>query len=167
MHRSALMLSVLLSATACSRDSEARISRLEKSNADLSMQLAAAQVDLTSLRWDVLALSEAKVAVVGAGDRGYSIAQTGIGPFTVSAKKFEPYVGGYRVQLVLGNLTSATADGAKLKITWGANEKEISVTESLRPGAFNAVWVVLTPATAKDVERVRVELSTDRIRMFR
>lgn len=89
------------------------------------------------------------------------------GFFLVSVEEAAPYLSGYKIHLTIGNPSNATYRNYKLKIKWSKQydwakytqasydewnkaiqEKEISYPESLEPGTWNGVDVILAPVTA-------------------
>jgi Protein of unknown function (DUF3251) len=115
-------------------------------------------------------------------EKGYGRIDTGSGFFLISVKDTTPYLDGYRVTLHIGNPTSARYDGFKLKIAWvsdypsqkpgesdedynkrteawsnSGGEKEFSFTDTLYPGAWNTVSLVISPASAQEIRNLTIE----------
>jgi hypothetical protein len=157
---------VLLLCLASCAPQDKRVSALESKVAGLEKQIEELkfQVELQSTmgNWD-------QVAYLTPGSSGYGVVKMDLGHLTVSLANILPYANGSKISLVFGNLTSATIDGLKAKIEWGsvdqkgmpknaeAKSRDISLTESLFPGAWNKTEVVLegVPPTALGFVRIR------------
>jgi hypothetical protein len=103
-----------------------------------------------------------RLVMLDAVSKGFQRIDSDTGSFLVSCEDVTPYLDGYKIRLRIGNLSSATYNGFKLTVKWGRampttvdqadggtnslKEKEMSFTEDLRPGAWNSVEVVLSPA---------------------
>jgi hypothetical protein len=93
---------------------------------------------------------------------------TDLGFFLVSVREADQYLDGYRVLLDVGNPSYATYNGMKITVKWNRSydwskytaesleawnkairNKEITLTDQLRPGAWNKVEVIL-PSTKGD-----------------
>jgi len=108
-------------------------------------------------------------AEVSSEEKSYSIAQTNFGSFAILCKSVTPYLDGYKVQLGIGNLTSAQFNGAKISLRWGKllnNSKDISVTNKFLPGRYTTIEVVMTPAKPEDIKMFSVTLNFNEIALF-
>lgn len=126
------------------------------------------QRELSILRFQVGGLTDG-TAYVGTEDKGYSVAQTKYGTFTVVCRNLSPYLDGYKAQLAIGNLTTARFNGAKIAFQWGedlSKNKEVSVTNSFLPGRYTNLDVVLTPAKPEDVKTFSVALEFDQMALY-
>jgi hypothetical protein len=126
------------------------------------------RVRMTELVQD-LQRDEGRAAYLTPGSDGYTAVRMDIGVVTVSVADIEPYANGSRVRLKFGNTTAATIDGAKMTIEYGPidakgypiNEstktRDASFTESLPPGSWKTVPVILegVPPTALGFIRVQ------------
>jgi hypothetical protein len=138
---------------------ETKLAVLEKKIEELEFQVRL-NADMKS--WD-------EVAYLTPGSNGYSVVKMDLGNLTVSFANVVPYANGSKVSLLFGNLTSATIDGLKAKIEWGSvNEKghpnnstaksrDVSLNESLAPGAWNKTEVVLEGVPPANLGFVRVK----------
>jgi len=103
------------------------------------------------------------------------------GYFLVSLQNVEPYLDGVKVHINIGNPVFATYNGFKLKVIWGEKldltddqdrwrsslkEKEISFTETLRPGCWNKVNFVLSPIEPKNFGYMELSIQTDNISLI-
>lgn len=162
--RGSMLIAGLLSLWGCAEDArvaplQARVAALEKQLEDLKFQVSL-QSDMQ--RWD-------HIAYLTPGSQGYAAVKTDLGYLTVNVANIAPYANGSKVSLTFGNLTSATIDGLKAKIEWGsvdergvpknaeAKSREVTVTESLNPGAWNKADFVLegVPPAALGFVRLR------------
>ena len=103
----------------------------------------------------------------------------------VSVESAEPYLTGYKLHLRIGNPLQATYLGFKAKVKWskkydyskfteasyqewkaGVQEKEIDFVDSISSGSWNAVELILTPATAEQLGDVQLSIATDTIRLY-
>src|SRR5262245_2437846 len=120
------------------------------------------------------------VAYLTPSSQGYDVVESGIGRLTVALKDVEPYANGTRIRLSFGNPTMATIDGLNAKIDWGsvdekgsprnesAKSKDVTLTETLRPGAWTQATVVLDGIKPGDLGFVRLHDVTHRaIRLLR
>ncbi len=126
------------------------------------------QRDLYWLRMRVGNMSGGS-AEVSTEEKGYSIAQTKYGSFAVICKNVTPYLDGYKVQLDIGNLTSARFNGAKISLLWGKDynsSKNMSVTSSFLPGRYTTVELVMTPAKPEDMKTFSVALDFNQMALF-
>lgn len=164
--------------TACNPDSrlaelevklastESALSSLQKQHDDLKLkyELLEQRVDMSQMikDWD-------GIAYLTPGSTGYSVVKMELGNLTVSLADIRSYANGSKVALQFGNLSSATIDGLKAKLEWGpvssegtpnnkeAKTREVTFSESLSPGAWSRVEVVLegVPPAALGFVRVR------------
>jgi hypothetical protein len=123
-------------------------------------------------------------------EKGYGRINTISGFFLVSVRDVRPYLDGYRVSLEIGNPTTARYNGFKLKLTWEmpmpeqgegesderyskrveewaskpAKEKEFAFTETLYPGSWNRITLVISPATAEELKQLEItSMQTDQL----
>jgi hypothetical protein len=120
----------------------------------------------TSTEWAQSAFTSAYLTP---GSDGYQIVQTDLARLTVSLEDVKPYASGARVKVQFGNPTSSTIDGLHATVDWGSvdekglpkpdttKSREVSFNESLRPGTWSTVSLVLdgTPPGALGYIRVR------------
>jgi hypothetical protein len=93
--------------------------------------------------------------------RDFSIAKNMYGSFLVACDGITPYLTGWEVKLTIGNLTSARFDGYKLKVKWGDRTAEFKKTDTILPGTWAYVTVVITPAKADAVRKILVYLEME------
>ncbi len=121
----------------------------------------ARELDEWAKNWD-------KVAFLTPGADGYTVLRGDLGMMTVSLQNIEAYANGSRVTLQFGNLTSATINGAKVKVEWGtvdakgipdnvaAKSRDLTFTQSLGSGKWTNTQVVLEGVPPTDLGFVRV-----------
>jgi flagellin-like hook-associated protein FlgL len=123
-------------------------------------------------------------------NEGFSRLDTSVGSFAVSLQEVGPYADGVKLRFHVGNLTTATINGATFKVQWGPRmpemaaedsftrygerykewrkalrEKEITVTKDLKPGTWNNVTIML-PAKPNELGHIRLSMQTDRISLY-
>lgn len=142
---------------------------------ELNSKLYALEVENKDLKQKVLELSTRQemadwdhIALLTPGDTGYIVVKFDLGSMTVRMTDIQPYANGSKVTLVLGNLTFAHVNGVKANLEWGKvtqsgapdegslKAKEVSFAETLRPGAWNNVSVVLDGVPPQDLGFVRL-----------
>ncbi len=120
---------------------------------------------------------------VNCDDSNFSWLQSDSLLFPVSCSRAEPYLDGYKLRLYIGNPYSATFTDVKLDVTWGAmgflemsllgeeapkvksRSKTVSFSESLRPGTWNELPLVLSPANADEASRVTISLTIGSVQL--
>jgi hypothetical protein len=102
----------------------------------------------------------------------------------VSVEEAAAYLNGYTIRLSIGNPSYATYADYKLKVKWNnlydwgkytetsyqewnksTQEKEISFPESLQPGAWNSVDVILAPVSADQLGYLTLSMNTSMVRL--
>lgn len=148
---------------------QVKISEFETENTELKKRV-------NLLEWS----SEVATSMINAVDQRaatvtdegkYGIARTPHGPVIVSVEKIQPYLDGYRVSLSIGNMTTASMNGAEIEVEWGLQygggvtyqqataskkTKTFSQTGLFAAGAYTLVDVALTPAKPEEVKQLRV-----------
>ena len=151
---------------------------------DLKIQEVNNRIEMLSTRIGHLAKQRSPYSSIGLDptEKGYGRIDTASGFFLISVKDTTPYLDGYRVTLEIGNPTSGRYGGFKLKIAWAGDypnqkpgesdddynkrteawsnsggEKEFSFTDTLYPGAWNTVSLVISPATAQEIRNLTIE----------
>jgi hypothetical protein len=151
-----------------SSTSSSNVANLETKVMALEAKLATIESDIATLRINI-ANANNEAAFVSTEEEGYSIAKTDLGAFAIVSKGATPYLDGYKVKLLIGNLTSATFNGFKLNIAWGKGKdrknKEFGLTNRLYPGIYSKIEVALTPAKPEDIKMLSVGLNLHQIWM--
>jgi hypothetical protein len=117
-------------------------------------------------------------------DRGFGRIDSSLGSFAVTLGEVAAHADGVRVKLQVGNLTTGTVSGGKLKVKWGSRmpkpggedwtskydswtksllQKEVSFTEELRPGRWNTVSLVLPGLPPEKFGYLEVRMETNQI----
>ena len=116
---------------------------------------------------DYLATAQ-DAALLTPASEGYSLVHADIGMLTVAIKNVQPYANGTRITLQFGNTASATINGLSATLEWGqvdtagaplvrtAHSKNVTLVESLRPGAWTSVPFVLEGVPPSQFGFVRV-----------
>lgn len=175
-----------LLALAC-QDSEvaAKVRSLEARLAEGEVRQRKAEGRGAALEARVAALEEADEASVSCDTQGYAFAGTQLGKFMVSCEDLRPFADGYKLVLRIGNPHSATPQGVRLKVRYGArqpaaaseeaagarqaawkaalHETVVTLPDDLRPGTWNRVEVVLAGARAEDVGFLGVRMAVNRL----
>jgi hypothetical protein len=104
----------------------------------------------------------------------------------VSVDEPAPYLNGYKIRLSIGNPSFATYAGYELKIKWSkpydwggytqtsyqewnkaVQEKGISFPDSLQPGAWNSVDVILAPVSSDQLGYLLLSMTTNTVSLHR
>ncbi|MEI7464286.1 MAG: hypothetical protein WCJ87_02995 [Burkholderiales bacterium] len=173
---------LVLSLAACGRPTEQATPAVAASGPTSETELRG---DIQKLTWAVALLKtrvsalESGDATISTEDQGYDVARTKFGPFTVSVRGVTPYLDGHKVKIRIGNLTNASFDDPKLKLSWGPafdaekpddweknqKKREVSLTESLLSGSFTDVEVILTPSKPEDIKSISVGFELDKLKL--
>ena len=119
-------------------------------------------------------------------EHSYQKLDTATGVLLVSLDDVVPYLNGYKIHISIGNPSSASYAGYKIKIRWAkaydynkyteasynewdksAQEREISFTDKLESGVWNPAELILTPATADQLEYLILSISTSVVSLRR
>jgi hypothetical protein len=156
-------------------DLDARIAKLEKDLQTLRQRVNTLQIE--SEKYDTAEFDLAEL-------HKYQRINTSNGIFLISVENVERYLNGYKIKLHIGNVTSATFGGFDLSAKWGTKEPEINggvakwgewydslktkeekFTQSLLPGIWNNVELILLPATPAELGYLRLSMDTNSILM--
>jgi hypothetical protein len=117
-------------------------------------------------------------AFIDVNSKAFSPAKSAEGTFLISCQGVEPYLEGYKVHLQVGNPTTLMVDNPKLTIEWGPadsgkdsydawkkalRQTTVTLNESLRPGFWNNVEVIVSPAKANELAHFKVSIETDSV----
>jgi hypothetical protein len=157
----ALLIAVVAATPAVPKDNVTALTRklaaLEVKVADLEAQLIGLQMSGYSVDLDAS----------GSADANYYPLRCSVGTLLLSFSKAEPYLDGQRLTLRIGNPTSASLRGFSFTIRWGKRRpadnskwyawylslqrKTVRFTDTLAPGRWGSVDVVVSPADAGDL----------------
>jgi hypothetical protein len=150
----------------------------------LENQVNAIQKELKDMRLQLLRLSVKgdmyKSISIDTSDKGFQRLDTSLGSFLVSVNDVKPYSNGYKLVLNVGNPYSASFKGITIKAKWGPafdskvsesdekyyenwqksfREKEETMTDELKPGTWNVLTLILSPAKAEDLGLIELSMS--------
>lgn len=192
MHcRAAFLLLLQFGLFGCAAEDDAqrknrqKVEKLETDSVALAERVEAVETRLSSVEFRTDLLENSGQAYSNGtfdpAEKGYSRIDTTNGTFLVSIQNVTPYLDGFKVTCNFGNPSAATYNGFKLKAKWGprfdrevkgANyttwqsslrEKEISLTNQLRAGAWNPVSFVVSPAKADEFGVLELSMETNSI----
>jgi hypothetical protein len=168
--------------------SDRRISDLQKEVANLREQVGKLSKSLGELqgvtfklRLDVNKYKDVELDLATPGKYQRLDETGGTGSFLISVEDAVPYLDGYKVHLNIGNPSAARYRGFKLKLQWAKaftkfddfaawqewdkaiKEKEVSFTETLMPGTWNKIEVIVSPAGVDELGYFHVSLETNTI----
>jgi hypothetical protein len=182
MKNAFVLLCGLACMVACVAQNDPRL----KAVGDLTKKVEALESSYSSLQSDVWELQAAsspyKTATFDPGEpSGYGRVDTSGGTFLVSVVNVTPYLDGFRVTCHFGNPSTATFHGFKLHLKWGPRfnsadkktnwlswraalrEKDLSLADVLRPGAWNRVAFVVAPAKGDEFGHLEMSMDTSEI----
>lgn len=145
---------------------EKQIATLQSSNSFLSYLVTQKRNKYDSIQLDP-------------SDHNFQQLDGSVSTFLVILEDASPYLNGYRMKLSIGNPSNATFSNVSLKIRWGnaydfksydkdkyekwqnsIKEKEITLTDDLKPGAWNTVTVDLVPCAASETGFLELSMKT-------
>jgi uncharacterized coiled-coil protein SlyX len=129
------------------------------------------------------AMIERKSTVLDLSTTNYQYVESNAGRFLVYCESVQPYLDGQKLKLRIGNPNLITYSGFTLKAKWGRaepddfteyenwrgslHEKELELAADLKPGVWNTVEFVLSPASATDLAYVEVSITTNRVMLYK
>ncbi|HVS26540.1 MAG TPA: hypothetical protein VHE58_04490 [Burkholderiales bacterium] len=112
-----------------------------------------------------------------------------VGTFLVVLENVQPYLDGQKITLLIGNLNYVIFNGLTLNVSWGSrepdwsklndeertkaaeayistqHEKEVKLTDILRPATWNKVQFNIAPAKAEQFGELRISITTNQVQM--
>lgn len=140
-------------------------------------QLAAIQTQIDKINSTIYMLKDEE-AIFTPSSEGYSTLRSNVGYFVVSLEKLTKYANGYKATFLIGNPSLTTFNGAKVTVKWGRalskddnfgnwynslKTETININNSLLPGVWNKVNIVLSPAESKDTGFISISLKTSTV----
>lgn len=153
-----------------------KVEELTKQAGDLSRRLRRLEIRYS------LEQEANSYGVFNGTDEGFQRIDANFGTFAVSVKDLQSYGNGSRIKVNLGNLSSATFKGVKLKLKYGEPEpsietdnffelhqaweaslkqKENDVLQDVLPGSWNPVQVTLPGVEPKRFGYLEVRIETN------
>lgn len=137
-----------------------------------------------------------KAVPIDVSDQSYQCIETNTGKFLIACDNVQTYAEGQKLTFRIGNPNFITFSGFKLKAKWGlkapkyadfgkeidpptkwqtayslwqkaVREKEIDSPIELRPGIWNTVEIVLSPAKVEDLGYLELSMQTDKVMLLR
>ena len=125
------------------------------------------------------------------GEHGFQRVDANIGTFLVVLDNVQPYLDGQKITLLIGNPNYVIFNGLTLNVSWGPREpewgkiandadelgkaskayaegqhnKEIKLTDTLRPATWNKVRITIAPAKAEQFGQLGISIMTNQVVM--
>jgi hypothetical protein len=138
----------------------------------LTTRIETTEKNVTALRSLLSTVSKRVIryqsADLNVTEKGFTRIDSNGGTFYVSLDKADAYLNGYKLNLRIGNPSTATFDGVKLTFLYGEPDKgdewqtkEITSVAKLSAGAWTHVEAVIAPATAAQLGYVHLVMETN------
>ncbi len=154
------------------KEPDLKQSNLEKTVADLKVEVTGLKVEVDSLKSanairSLVSNIEA-VAYLEVGTTAFSAIKTDIGVITVNIADIKPFANGSKIKLIFGNPLNADLLGVKFKIDYGElnqdasikedseKTKEVSLNNALKNGFWNKEEIILEGLSDKKLGYVRI-----------
>lgn len=177
-----------------SAEIEKRISALESSRDELSSQVLKANLKVSFLELRLKFLANEEEGSLDPAEKGFAVVKANNGHFLVTCDDVAPYGDGQKVTIRIANPYNMTFNGFSIAARYGPRapampsgadsetsekwsaaydtwqkslrEKQLSLTDDLRPGRWNRVVMILAPAKADEVGFIGIKISTDRVTLY-
>jgi hypothetical protein len=169
--------------------SQKQIQELKSQIAVLQDKVAASEAKASDLELRLiyleLAKSDYQSVSLDLTARSYLRLDTDTGLFLVSVQDASPYLDGYRITLNVGNPSFATYNGFKFKVKWNTKydwtnysaesyakwrkanrEKEVSFINSLGPGKWNKVELLLPSTSGDQLGYFQLSMETNTVSLY-
>jgi len=150
---------VVACAAGCGNVNSNQVAADAKQIEELEAAVTQAKKDIMKLQFDT-ALARTKgdlsvIALMRPGDEGYSVVRYDLGTLIIAIDDISPYANGSKVTLRFGNPLASSVNGLEAKVDWGLTDeeggmkeetlrsKEVTLNETLRPGAWTKSTIVL------------------------
>jgi len=171
----------------CSSHDESALlqDKIDSTRSELTKAMAELSIDLVSLE-QRMETQPAMEASLNPYTANFTLVTSQFGTFMVACEGVEPFGDGQKLSLRIGNPHYATFDGVEMKVRYGRRAPEVSDSSAvetrrnwwrektkwnkelrtqhfsfpttIHPGAWNAVPVILAPATSEDIGFVGITL---------
>jgi hypothetical protein len=170
---------IFLLVGACSNESEdsnkinQKISTLQNENQILEHKIEA--IELSNEISDLKNIPQYKFARLTSDTKDYGVLNTESGKFVVCIDNITPYLDGYRLNLLLGNLNATAFSNVTLKINYFVKENDMPIlksvetttTRNILPGMWNKVELIVPNVKAEDIRMFDVSLETPQLLLRR
>lgn len=141
-------------------DYDSEITELQKEVISLRAELDSTKESLALLEAKESERILNKVAIINAYSKSFVYATTDLGTLLFSVDNVEQYGSGYKIDLKIGNTTSATFRNAKLNFSYGEGDIKQKKEESLMTPIYSARWnsfeIILPSASKEDLNSIAV-----------
>src|SRR5437660_7322103 len=170
------------------------VAELQRAVANLSSTLAAQSSDIMTFKFEFEMLHD-KTVMIDVSTPEYQCIDTNTGKFLISCDNVQPYAQGQKLTFRIGNPNLVTFSGFKLHAKWGRraptypadnqqpnavgtwqtatarwrqslHDKDIESTIELKPGIWNTVQFVVSPATPEELDYLALSMTTDRVSLY-
>jgi hypothetical protein len=182
-----LLFPLVVALCSCNKQQSAELTEVKSELAATKTELNGVRTQLTTLEGRIFRMELTKDVYKStsfdvAEPGGFQRLETNTGTLLVSLKDAQPYLNGYRLNINIGNPSSVTYNGFKMKVKWGKafkegadfdqwqkslQEKELSFVETLAPGTWNPTVVHLAPATADELGTLELSMTTELVSLRR
>ncbi|HVX56940.1 MAG TPA: hypothetical protein VHA37_04360 [Candidatus Saccharimonadales bacterium] len=157
------------------REIEGRLQQLET-----NLLWANDMIDMEATNIIALHRSEAKrlshmVSIDPTEQKGYVAVAVPAGSLLLSVRNVEPYLDGYKLNLDIGNPTTATFPGCALYSEWAgatngdgslvSTSKHEHINERLLPGQWTSTEITVSPASLQQLKTLKLRLSAPTLEM--
>ena len=150
---------------------EKRTAELEQKVQSLTASHDTLQSQVFDLNTSVTSLTDREISIK-CGVNTYSFVETDLGRMLVVCEDMKPFGDGFRLRLKIGNPHQVVLQGFRLHARyhpqWGSKpfnvqQAETGYTETLWPGTWTTISLVLSPAKPSDVSIIWLTMSVDRV----
>lgn len=117
--------------------------------------------------------NDEEFSILDIRNSGYVVSWTEIGPLLVRIESIEPYLSGYKLELIIGNPLDVTYNGLELELkcmTDYMDNKPIiqsfSVADSIEAGRWNNIDIIVNDVTEKNMAYLKFDFQADNVMLF-
>ncbi len=157
----------------------------------LSQQVDTLEKTVQKILWDAFMKSQeeqrkTRVKLDPTHQKSYQKVECNNGPLMVSVDSMESYLDGYKITLQIGNPSYMTYSGFQVTTLWGSDwqtfvgtnqftqelsakwqslqhSNTVSLTDTLLPGKWNYVRIIVAPARPDEIRNLKMSLSSSLI----